>query len=89
MKILAEKTEAARQDFFTAARACGSDPIVEENAALNIGREFLPAHALAVLDKTGEPTIEYWEWLTESVETAQAEHDREIAAGHEWSEVQS
>lgn len=75
--------ETARLAFIAAARECGSDPIVEENAILNVGREFLPPFAITVLDKTGEPTAEYWDWLTDSVNEAQAEHDREIAAGRE------
>jgi hypothetical protein len=71
--------------FVNACKAAGTDPIVEENAILSIGREFLPACAIAVLDKTGETSGEYWAWLTKQTEAAQAEHDREYAAGHEWS----
>ena len=74
----------SRQRFVDACVDAGSDPITEENAILQVGREFLPEFALAVLHETNEPTAEYWAWLTESVEQAQAEHDAEIAAGHEW-----
>jgi len=38
-----------------------------ENEALSVGREFLPACALAVLDKASEPTAEYWNWLSSQV----------------------
>ena len=36
-----------------------------ESRTLNIGREFLPACALAVLDG-GEGSPEYWAWLADS-----------------------
>lgn len=75
--------DVAREAFYAAAVACGSDAYSEEQAILSIGREFLPAHALAVLDQTGEPTVEYWEWLTEQTETAQAEHGAAVAAGRQ------
>lgn len=77
------KAEIARLAFVAAAKECGSDPIVEENAILSVSREFLPAFAIAVLDETAEPTAEYYEWLTAQTLTAQAEHDAEIAAGRE------
>ncbi len=72
-----------RTEFTDLARSVGSDPIAEEHAALNIGREFLPEFAIVVLDG-GEPTPEYWDWLADSVQQAQNEHDAEVAAGHEW-----
>lgn len=78
------KTEAARLAFAEACKVAGSDTITEENAALSVAREFLPPFALAVLDKTAEPTAEYWEWLQVSTETAQAEHDAAVRAGHGW-----
>ena len=74
---------ATRQAFIDCARACGSDPISEEQAILSIDREFLPPCALVVLDG-GEPTEDYWAFLISQTEQAQAEHDREVAAGHEW-----
>lgn len=77
--------EKARQLFNDAATECGSDPITEENAILQAGREFLPECAIAVLDG-GESTVEYWEWLTEQTREAQAQYNAEIAAEHEWHE---
>ena len=74
---------AGRQTFIDCARACGSDPITEEQAILSIDCAFLPPCALAVLDG-GEATAEYWAFLIEQVEQAQADHDAEVAAGHEW-----
>lgn len=79
----AQQIEAARQKFFSTCVDCGTDPIVEENAMLNVGREYLPAHAVAVLDKTAEPTAEYWDWLREGTEQAQTEHDAQVDAGRE------
>jgi hypothetical protein len=38
-----------------------------EHQTLSIGREFLPACAVQVLDG-GLATAEYWQWLTEQVE---------------------
>ncbi len=81
-----DATEAARIKFFEAAHACGSNPVSEENAILSVGNEFLPACAIAVRDKTAEPTAEYWDFLRSQTETAQAEHDAEIAAGYESSD---
>ena len=55
-------TEATnrRQQFY--ARFPGTDGIAFENAALSIGREFLPPCAIAVLDGE-EGGAEYWDWL--------------------------
>lgn len=77
--------ELARRDYRDAARAVGTTPEAEETAILSVGREFLPAHARAVLDGA-EETVEYYEWLQSQTEHAQREHDAEIAAGHEWHE---
>jgi hypothetical protein len=76
----------SRRAWLDAVEACGSDPITEENAILQIGREFLPECALVVHDG-GEATVEYYEWLLTQTEQAQAEHDAEISAGHEWHGV--
>ena len=73
----------ARATFRAAAEECGSDAVSEEQAILSVGREFLPPCALAMLDD-GTESAAYYEWLTEQVEKAQAEHDAEVAAGHEW-----
>ena len=73
----------ARAAFRATAEECGSDAVSEEQAILSVGREFLPPCALAMLDD-GTESAAYYEWLTEQVEAAQAEHDAEVAAGHEW-----
>ena len=78
-----DTTAAARAEFFAYATEIGSTPIAEEHAILNAGREFLPACALAVLDGA-EPTADYWAFLLAQTAEAQAEHDSEIKAGHEW-----
>lgn len=77
-------TNTARAEFAAICQDCGTDPVTEENAVLSIGREFLPPCALAVLDDRDAATVEYYEWLCEQTRDAQAEHDAEIAAGHEW-----
>lgn len=43
-----------------------------ENEALSIGREFLPSHAVAVLDGA-EGTPDYWAWLVNSLDDAENE----------------
>jgi hypothetical protein len=67
-------TNATRRQQFC-ARFSGTDGIAFENAALSIGREFLPPCAVAVLDG-GEGGAEYWDWLwtaaDESVTAAMA-----------------
>lgn len=78
-----EETMTTRSDFERVACECGSDAVSEENAILQVGREFLPPCAIVVLDG-GEATPEYWEFLISQTEQAQAEHDAEYAAGHEW-----
>ena len=70
-----------RQEWLDLVAACGSDPVTEEQAILSVGREFLPACALAVLDGN-EPTDDYWLFLFAQTEQAQDEHDRDYAAGH-------
>ena len=77
--------EKARTEYSELCRTFGTDKIDEENAILSVGREFLPACAIAVLDG-GEATVEYYEWLTLQTQSAQNEHDLEVAAGHEWHE---
>ena len=74
---------AGRQAFIDCARACGSDPIAEEQGILSIDRAFLPPCVVAVLDG-GEPTEDYWTFLVSQTEEAQVEHDRAVATGHEW-----
>lgn len=56
------------QDFVDACRAHGTNGTEFENAALSIGREFLPACALAVLDDDGQPSSDYWAWLISQLE---------------------
>lgn len=52
------------QDYVNACRARGTDGAQFENQALSIGREFLPACAIAVLDGDhAQPSGEYWAWL--------------------------
>ena len=80
MKLMTSKAQ-----FEALATEIGSDAISEEQAILNIGREFLPPCAIVVLDG-GEPTDEYWEFLASQTRQAQAEHDAEYASGHEWHE---
>lgn len=65
--------------FIEACDAAGSNPIAQENAVLSVGREFLPPHALAVLDG-GIATEEYWVWLRGQT----TERERDYAAGHGW-----
>jgi len=83
-------SQAARTAFVEICADAGSTTVAEENAALSIGREFLPPVALIVLDKSRDLTareeIEYHEWLTAGVQTAIDENAAELAAGHEWSE---
>ena len=71
-----------RTRYAEVCEAFGTDVLAEEQAILSVGREFLPAEALAVLDG-GEPTAEYWGWLAEQTRAAQREHDADVAAGYE------
>lgn len=67
---------AARNGFAEICKLAGSDVVAEENAALSIGREHLPIHALNVLDKrplNAAEETEYYEWLTEGVQAAMDE----------------
>lgn len=85
-------SQVARTAFVEICALAGSTTVAEENAALSIGREHLPEYAIKVLDKqelTAREEREYYEWLTESVQTAIDEHSAELATGHEWFEVQS
>lgn len=80
-------SQAARTAFTEISALAGSTTVAEENAALSIGREFLPAFAIKVLDKvdlTASEEREYYEWLTESVQTAIDENAETLNAGHEW-----
>ncbi len=43
-----------------------AEAIAYENAALSIGREFLPAQANLVL-AGAEPSPEYWQWLADQL----------------------
>lgn len=76
--------DTARNAYRAYCTEIGSDPIAEENAILSIGRDLLPPCAVAVLDDRNADSVEYYEFLTEQTSEAQAGHDREIAAGHEW-----
>ena len=40
---------------------------MHETACLSIGRNLLPACAVAVLDG-GKPTPDYWAWLIEQID---------------------
>ncbi len=73
-----DAVELARIEFVDFAEECGSNEAAEVTAILSVGREFLPPEALAVLDG-GSPTVEYYEWLLEQVQIAQAENDREVS----------
>ena len=86
----APNVTSARRAYCDYCLSLGTTAMAEENAALSIGREFLPTCALAVLDDSDAATVEYYQWLTSVTAAAQAEHDAEYAAGHEWhAEVQS
>jgi hypothetical protein len=87
-------SQAARAAYDDICEEAGSTVVAEENAALSIGREFLPPFALAVLDKrelTAHEEIEYYEWLTDGVqmaidENSQAESLPFCACGRRMSE---
>lgn len=82
-------SQAARTAFFEICALAGSTTVAEENAALSIGRDRLPEPALKVLDKqdlTAREECEYYEWLTDGVQTAIDEHSAELATGHDWHE---
>ncbi len=52
-----------------------------ENGALNVGREFLPDFAIAVLDRTDtDPPAAYWAWLAEQVQEMRQEDEENAAA---------
>jgi hypothetical protein len=76
----------ARRAYQEVCRRIGTDAATEENAILSVDPKFLPPCALAVLLDADAATVEYYDWLTGQTETAQAEHDAEYAAGHEWHE---
>lgn len=67
--VAAREAYAARFDSI-------SDAIEFENFVLGIGREFLPACALAVIDERADvdapsaETVEYYEWLLEQAKEA-------------------
>lgn len=82
---MTKTSSSARERFYQAAADAGSDPVSEENAILSIDRAHLPHCAVVVLDG-GDASDEYWDFLRAQTEQAQAEHDAEIAAGHEWHE---
>jgi hypothetical protein len=75
--------ESARHAYAELCRDFGTDPIVEEQAILAIGREHLPPCAVAVLDNPDAVTEEYYDFLTAQTQAAQDEHDREVASGYE------
>ena len=74
----ASKIESARLAYVALCEGIGSDSVTEETAILSAGREFLPPCAVDAA------SVEYYAFLTEETEKAQAEHDREFAEGHEW-----
>jgi hypothetical protein len=79
-----------RAEYAALCESLGTTAVDEENAILSAGREFLPPVAIDVLDhRDREPSEDYWTFLAEQTSQAQEEHDREVAAGHEWHEVQS
>lgn len=85
--MTAADVDTARAAYAALCAEYGTDPVTEEQAILSVDRKCLPACALAVLDDPAAASVEYFAWLTEQTSQAQAEHDREIAAGHEWHEV--
>lgn len=72
----------ARARFLALAESFGSTGVDEENVILSVGREFLPACALAVLADRDAATVEYYEWLTEETQAARDTHDA-VAAGRD------
>lgn len=85
-----QSSQSARTKFVEICSLAGSTTVAEENAALSIGREFLPDFAIKVLDRqflTEREEIEYHEWLIDSVQDAMDEHSATINAGHEWHKV--
>jgi len=73
------QTETARLAFVTYCTDIGSHHVPEEHSILNIGREYLPAFAIAVLDKTAEPTAEYYDWLrSQSAAAYDSQHRLEL-----------
>lgn len=56
----------AQVSFAAFCKLLGLTAHNEEEAVLNAGREFLPRCAIKVLDG-GEPTLEYYEFLTHQV----------------------
>jgi hypothetical protein len=80
VKTLEEQIIEAKAHFYEVAYECGSDPVTEENAILSIGQDLLPPCALAVLADRDADSVEYWEFLAEQTEIAQAEHDAAYAA---------
>jgi radical SAM superfamily enzyme len=87
MANIISAVESAKSEFAEICTLAGSNTVIEETAALSIGREFLPDYAIKVLDDqelTSEETLQYYVWLTLGVQTAMDEDARELAAGHEW-----
>ena len=70
----APNVTSARRAYCDYCLSLGTTAIDEENAALSVGREFLPPCALAVLDDRDAATVEYYQWLTDGTAAAQAEH---------------
>jgi hypothetical protein len=80
-------SQQARTDFVEICALAGSSTVAEENAALSIGREFLPEFALKILDKidlNAKEEIEYYEWLTYGVQVAIDENAYTLECGHLW-----
>lgn len=68
----------ATRSHYLSRFANQADAISFEHQALNIGREYLPPCAIAVLDRA-EPSEAYWDWLCEA----------EAEASQEWADEQA
>lgn len=65
--------DALEQWLYAGAPELRKPTVEEEHQILSVGREFLPACAIAVLD--GEPaTPEYREWLADQLEQMDSEN---------------
>ncbi len=60
---MSHSAETARLEFVAYCHDRGTHHVRAEDEVLSVGREYLPAFAIAVLDKTAEPTAEYYDWL--------------------------
>lgn len=73
LRAHAERMGAAEKTaFLKYVRLCREndvDPIEWENSTLQVGDEFLPAHARRVL-KGGKASAAYWHWLADQLAKA-------------------